>query len=197
MTIIEATKTCFGKYAVFSGRATRSEFWKFVLFFFLVNIALVLVNSAIFGPQIVQNFSVTIDGAGEQSQNVSVVRQYNGGLLGNVFSLACFLPWLAASWRRLHDMGRAGWHSLLPLVSFPLAFLIMSFSTTKDVQIDVSQLPDGVVMPETTAVPESPLLFLIGWLIAVASLIAVTWWLTRPSQPGSNKYGPNPHEVTP
>lgn len=31
MGFLEAIKTCFGKYATFSGRARRSEFWWFVL----------------------------------------------------------------------------------------------------------------------------------------------------------------------
>ena len=36
MTFVESVKTCFGKYATFSGRATRSEFWWFCLLNFIL-----------------------------------------------------------------------------------------------------------------------------------------------------------------
>jgi uncharacterized membrane protein YhaH (DUF805 family) len=36
MNFIESVKTCFSKYADFSGRATRSEYWWFVLFYTIV-----------------------------------------------------------------------------------------------------------------------------------------------------------------
>jgi uncharacterized membrane protein YhaH (DUF805 family) len=34
-------------------------------------------------------------------------------------------------------------------------------------------------------------------IVLLISPLLVLWWLTRPSQPGPNQYGPNPHEVTP
>jgi uncharacterized membrane protein YhaH (DUF805 family) len=39
MTFAESIKTCFGKYADFNGRATKSEFWWWVLFVFLATVA--------------------------------------------------------------------------------------------------------------------------------------------------------------
>lgn len=36
MTFVDAVKTCLTKYTDFSGRATRSEYWWFVLFFTIV-----------------------------------------------------------------------------------------------------------------------------------------------------------------
>ena len=47
MTLFEAVKVCYGKYVTFSGRATRSEFWKFIVFMFLVLVALVIINSVL------------------------------------------------------------------------------------------------------------------------------------------------------
>lgn len=43
MGIVEAVKSCFGKYATFSGRASRSEYWFFCLFNFLMGIVTCLV----------------------------------------------------------------------------------------------------------------------------------------------------------
>lgn len=44
MTFTESIKTCFSNYATFKGRATRSEYWWFVLFNALVSIALNIVD---------------------------------------------------------------------------------------------------------------------------------------------------------
>lgn len=44
MTFQDAIRICFQKYADFSGRAKRAEFWWFYLFVFLVSIALSIVH---------------------------------------------------------------------------------------------------------------------------------------------------------
>lgn len=43
----EAIKTCFAKFLDFSGRATRAEFWWFVLFYFLVMFAVSFLGKAL------------------------------------------------------------------------------------------------------------------------------------------------------
>ncbi len=45
MTFQESIKTCFNKYADFNGRATRSEFWWFVLFLVLVSLGLSIISA--------------------------------------------------------------------------------------------------------------------------------------------------------
>ncbi len=75
------------RYAEFSGRSPRAEYWWFVLFSILISIPAGIVD-AILGAQIV------------------------GGLV----SLALILPSLAVGVRRLHDVDRTGWWILAPLV---------------------------------------------------------------------------------
>ena len=48
-------KTCFNKFAVFSGRASRSEFWFFVLFGFLGGIIAVIFDVMILGYPFEEN----------------------------------------------------------------------------------------------------------------------------------------------
>ncbi len=49
MTFQDAIRTCFSKYADFSGRAARSEYWWFFLFIVLVSIGLSMVSPIISG----------------------------------------------------------------------------------------------------------------------------------------------------
>ena len=93
MSFTTAIATCFSKYATFSGRASRSEFWWFVLF-----MSLVFLLATVVGESLVQS-----DGGSEQTPKI----------LKSVAYLALWLPSLAVGCRRLHDIGRSGWWQLL------------------------------------------------------------------------------------
>ena len=80
------------KYVDFQGRATRKEFWLFVLFFYI---------SAFVGG--------IIDGLAGTD------------FIGNLILLALFLPYLAVAVRRMHDVGKAGWFMLVPFYNLILA----------------------------------------------------------------------------
>ena len=84
--------TVLKKYAVFSGRARRKEYWYFVLFNLLISFVLSIIDGVI-------NFG----GGGI-------------GILYSIYSLAVFIPGLAVTVRRLHDIGRSGWWLLLVLI---------------------------------------------------------------------------------
>jgi uncharacterized membrane protein YhaH (DUF805 family) len=49
MTFAESIQLCFSKYADFNGRAKRPEYWWFVLFVFLVSLALGMVSDMVSG----------------------------------------------------------------------------------------------------------------------------------------------------
>jgi uncharacterized membrane protein YhaH (DUF805 family) len=49
MDFFEAIKSCFSRYATFSGRASRSEYWWWVLFVLLASIATAMVSSTVSG----------------------------------------------------------------------------------------------------------------------------------------------------
>lgn len=109
MSFGDAIKTCFSNYVTFSGRAARSEFWWWVLFVWLVQIGLSIVDSVLFG-------TVT---TGEGSVSAST----DTPILSGIFSLAVFVPTIAVSVRRLHDTDRTGWWYLLVFV--PLIGIIV------------------------------------------------------------------------
>lgn len=107
MNFNAAVASCFRKYAVFSGRAPRSEYWWFTLFLLLAGFALGLVDSLFFLTPAEQT-----------------------GPLNMIFTLATLLPSLAVGARRLHDVDRTGWWLLLWLVPV-LGWLVMLWWTVQ------------------------------------------------------------------
>lgn len=81
---MDSIKICFGKYARWRGRASRSEFWYFYLFYMLV-----LVVFGAFDGYMVANNTVSF--------------------LSTIAVLVLLLPQLAVTVRRLHDTDRTGW----------------------------------------------------------------------------------------
>lgn len=87
------------KYAQFSGRASRREFWGFVLVNILLSILVGIVGS--------------------------ILRIQNA--LSALYSLALLLPSLAVGVRRLHDTNRSGWWLLISLIPFLGAIVLIIF----------------------------------------------------------------------
>lgn len=108
MSFTESVRTCFGKFATFDGRATRSEFWWFYLF-------VVLVSAVGYVPILL----LTILGSAGSDGTVNSVLAFLTvilGILWFVIVIALYIPFLAAGSRRLHDRGQSGWLQLLLLV---------------------------------------------------------------------------------
>ena len=101
MEFTEAIAHCFRHYAVFKGTASRSEYWWWFLFSFLVGCATGIIDSVYFGNE--------IDGTSPFSA---------------LTNLALLLPGLAVGARRLHDIGKSGWWQLIffTIVLIPLLF---------------------------------------------------------------------------
>lgn len=93
MNISQSVSTCFAKFATFSGRASRSEYWWFML------------ASTVFSylAQIVVGLTILHDEVAGLSQ----------ALIMNLVFFVLAIPQLAAGSRRLHDTGRSGWWQLL------------------------------------------------------------------------------------
>jgi len=99
MTYKEAMRSGFSNYAKFRGRASRSEFWWFILFVSLVAVGLYLIDNAIGW----------------------------GFILGGIWSLAILLPVLGLYFRRLHDTDRSAWWLLITLIPFIGSIVLIVF----------------------------------------------------------------------
>ncbi len=97
MSFQEAIKAVLGNYAKFDGRARRSEYWYFVLFYAVVVIVLQVLG-ALTDPMV-------------------------GSLLVGLFVLAVIIPMFAVGVRRMHDTDHSGWWLIVPIV--PLVFALM------------------------------------------------------------------------
>ena len=98
----EAIQSVFSKYATFSGRARRSEYWYFVLLQVIV--------------------TAVLNGLYSATESVA----FSAILV--LFDLALLVPSLAVCWRRLHDIGRSGGYYffiLIPLVGWILLLVWM------------------------------------------------------------------------
>ena len=95
------------KYAVFSGRARRKEYWMFFLFNIIIALVLVFIDGAT-GPA--------------RGSGIGL------GPLYGLYVLATLIPSIAVSVRRLHDTNRSGWWlflSLVPLIGGIAIFVFM------------------------------------------------------------------------
>lgn len=88
----EAISTCFGKYADFTGRAARSEYWYWTLFRILLIGGIVILAVAAQADALF-------------------------GLVG-LEALVMLLPSLAVAVRRLHDVNCTGWLLLVAIIPF-------------------------------------------------------------------------------
>ena len=107
MDIQTSIKTCFSKYATFSGRASRSEFWLFQLFTFLGSIATLIIDVMILG--------FSLDDASSPTNLI--------------FLLIVMIPSVAAGCRRLHDLNKSGWWQLLYLTIIGIILLTIWWAT--------------------------------------------------------------------
>jgi uncharacterized membrane protein YhaH (DUF805 family) len=106
MNFSQAISAGFAKYTVFFGRATRSEYWYWLLFAAIGMLVTRILDAMLFaqmsasGPSPLQS------------------------LLSSIFILVLLLPSFAVEVRRLHDTGRTGWWLLLALSGIGVLLLL-------------------------------------------------------------------------
>lgn len=86
------------KYAEFSGRATRQQYWMYILFYIIIYIACIVVDSVI-----------------------------GTFIFSTVLSLGLLIPSISIATRRLHDTGRTGWWQLIALIPLIGAIVLLVF----------------------------------------------------------------------
>ena len=106
MNLQEAVKSCLTNYVTFSGRASRSEYWYFIL---------AVVLASVLGA--------ILDGA------LGMVLLYPIAILGSI------LPTVSVLVRRLHDVNKSGWWYWIQIIPFG-GLVILYFCVTKGTEGD-------------------------------------------------------------
>ena len=99
----------YKRYADFEGRASRSEYWLFALFVFLVAIGATVLNAILAGA------------TGSQTAGMPVM------LIYGLFILGSFVPSLAVGFRRLHDTNRSAWWLLIAFLPIIGSIVLIVF----------------------------------------------------------------------
>ena len=182
MTFGEAVRTCFSKFLTFSGRASRPEYWFFFLFVVIWSVLAGFIDAQFF-TQVTET----------RVNDTTTVTATSNGPVQSIVALIVFLPHIAVAWRRMHDSGRSGLYALFPILLAlgALAMLVFGIGLASTFGHSGAHKLD-ILFTRATLLIVIPTL-----VILVLSPLLMLWWLTRPSQPGTNKYGPNPYEVTP
>jgi len=149
-----AVRLFFTKYATFTGRATRAEYW--LLFLFLVSMVLGWLGKF-------------------------------GTILSLIFSIACIVPQLSLSFRRLHDSGLSGWIAgIYTLIG--LAICVWMFVAGGSTLIALQLNPSAVTPDEVLSLGSA-----IAWPSICMVLMAIVWLVLMCRKSDSdNQYGPAP-----
>jgi len=103
MNFTQSISTCFEKYFDFNGRASRSEYWWFYLFAWVLSTGGALMDS--------------------------LIDPNGSGFLYAITSLITTIPAFAAGARRLHDTNRSGWWQLIVCTVIGIIPLIIWMAT--------------------------------------------------------------------
>ena len=114
------------RYAQFSGRACRKEYWHFVLFLIICLIVLSVIETML-GLGTTERWAESV----EPGFGYSAGAAHNGGPLMGLFALATLIPSLAVGVRRLHDTDRSGWWLLIGLIPLVGAIVLLVFYVEK------------------------------------------------------------------
>lgn len=163
------------RYAQFSGRSPRREYWMFVLFNVIVSIALSLLDAVLGLGGHASSYSVSGGSSFAAGAGTS------GGILSGIWSLAVLIPSIALGVRRLHDIDRSGWWVLAPFLLIMLAGISV-----------LTPLGAG----PADALPGFGIVFTIGIFVGgVMSVVLLVWACLR-GTPGPNRFGPDPYAAS-
>jgi uncharacterized membrane protein YhaH (DUF805 family) len=135
----EAIRSGFRKYVDFSGRASRSEYWWWVVFAILVGVVAGVLDAVLF--------------PGSRRSGAY------GGVLQAIAGLALLLPGLAVGVRRLHDTDRSGWWYLIiviPLIGWIILIIFLASAGTSGVNRFGPPLGGTRALPGSDFRPQTP-----------------------------------------
>lgn len=164
------------RYAEFSGRSSRAEFWWFMLFMIIIFMVIWFVMAGSIGGLIA---------AGTDPNGAALPALGGGILIIMLLSLAIVIPSIAVQVRRLHDTNRSGWWLGGYYLLYAL-YMAMAFS---------SVMSAAVGDPTAAPAPNVGMLgmtMILGLGLFVYMVVLLVFYCL-PGTPGPNNYGPDPY----
>ena len=111
------------QYADFNGRARRTEYWMFILFNIFFALAAAMLDNLI-----------------------GTANPSGYGIIYGLYAFAIFIPGLAVSIRRLHDVGKSGWMILIGIIPLigGIWLLVLMVSDSNPGENQYGENPKGV-----------------------------------------------------
>jgi uncharacterized membrane protein YhaH (DUF805 family) len=166
VTFLESIKTCLiDKPFTFSGRASRSEFWWFFLFCFLIGYLIDVVLEILFPFE------------NKTSINQYSIADWVNRLIPLVRTLFIMIIVSSAMCRRLHDINKSGWWQLINVDFFLITmfiFMVVPYNLPPIIEYIISF--GGLLV-----IFSYPIRMLI-WLR----------WMIKKGTPGPNRFGEDP-----
>ncbi len=131
------------RYADFSGRSRRKEYWMFALLNLIIYVVLYSIMLAAMAPSIsdaamqAQAGMDPIEPSAGMMAGIGIV-----GMILLVYALAVFIPSLAVTIRRFHDQDKSGWFILLGLIPFVGGIILLVFMCLEGTRGDNRYGPD-------------------------------------------------------
>lgn len=191
--------SCMRRYACFRGRATRTEFWSFYLFFYLISmVSNYLCQIIVMG---LYDIPADLEGqlhAAEDVQQVwATVEPYLEGCGVSVgiqllIALLFTLPYFGVVVRRLHDTGRSAAALVWNILGWVMCgggfgyFVWLLFASGWNAEVM------GLLVQNDTMLPLVAFgILLLGFLTALISGLYMLICFFLPTKQGGNKYGPS------
>ena len=163
------------RYADFSGRSRRKEYWMFLLFNILIGIGFTLLSVIVGGTAAAVGGESAALAAGG-SMGIIAILQF-------IVNLVLLIPSLAVGVRRLHDTNRSGWWLFAPVIGY--------------VVLIAGLIGAGLFTLGPGATPNFGSMFAviaIGGLLALVLAILILVFMCLEGTRGPNRFGPDPKD---
>lgn len=165
-TIGEAFIRFWKKYATFKGRASRGEFWWWVLCTFIIQIAFAVIFAVL--------------GAIIDSNTANGMRSF----VNTIWALATIVPSLALSVRRLHDTNKAGTTLVILYAIDFIGGVLLSVGLVMTGLGAISVIGGGSSSTGTAGI----LLLIIGFIACLATSIVLIVLMAKKTDPAGARF---------
>ena len=154
----EASSRLLKKWWIFSGRASRGEYWWALLYVCLIDVLFIVLE------YFFESFVLAVYG----------------------WWLFVLVPMLAVSVRRLHDANMSGWWALAPCIGNVAGLCIQMSPVIKVVSAQFADtLARGVAQQFNGGAVGT---VLVGLLLQLAAVVLQIWLYTRPGKPEGRRF---------